>query len=231
METMRAVALDVHVDVAVEVGDVEQPLEVVGRDVALLLELGYRPRGPLAGGRGPGGLGVVRPRSPARRSRGGRVGRSPVIVAGGPSSGAPVGRHGSGRCSALVASVAGRRGSPSAGVVRSGAGAGGSGPRPVAGAAGRRSACRPAGRGPSAALDRSAAAGLPHWRWALLCRFGCWRAAAGTHKRRPVAGPVVPVLAARPCGLAAFPGVVRRRPGPGCCGSRRTAGPSTRGWW
>ena len=35
IETDGAVALDVHVDVAVEVGDVEQPLEVVGRDVAL----------------------------------------------------------------------------------------------------------------------------------------------------------------------------------------------------
>ena len=33
-----AVALDVHVDVAVEVGDVEQALEVVGGDVALPLE-------------------------------------------------------------------------------------------------------------------------------------------------------------------------------------------------
>ena len=35
----RTVALDVHVDVAVEVGDVEQALEVVGGDVALLLEV------------------------------------------------------------------------------------------------------------------------------------------------------------------------------------------------
>ena len=35
----RAVTLDVHVQVAVEVGDVEQLLEVVRRDVALLLEL------------------------------------------------------------------------------------------------------------------------------------------------------------------------------------------------
>jgi hypothetical protein len=33
------VALDVHVQVTVEVGDVEQLLEVVGRDVALALEL------------------------------------------------------------------------------------------------------------------------------------------------------------------------------------------------
>ena len=34
----RAVALDVHVDVAVQVGDVEQALEVVGRQLALTLE-------------------------------------------------------------------------------------------------------------------------------------------------------------------------------------------------
>src|SRR6185437_2579322 len=35
-----AVALDVHVDVAVEIGDVQQALQVVGRDVALFLEPG-----------------------------------------------------------------------------------------------------------------------------------------------------------------------------------------------
>ena len=43
IETTRAVALDVHVDVAVEVGDVEQLLEVVRRDVALALEVRGRP--------------------------------------------------------------------------------------------------------------------------------------------------------------------------------------------
>ncbi len=35
-----AVALDVHVDVTVEVRDVEQTLQVVRRDVALLLQAG-----------------------------------------------------------------------------------------------------------------------------------------------------------------------------------------------
>ena len=37
-----AVTLDVHVDVAVEVGDVQQALEVVGGDVALALEVAHR---------------------------------------------------------------------------------------------------------------------------------------------------------------------------------------------
>ncbi len=35
----RPVALDVHVDVAVQVGDVEQALDVVGGDIALELEI------------------------------------------------------------------------------------------------------------------------------------------------------------------------------------------------
>ena len=38
----RPVALDVHVDVAVQVCDVEQALDVVGRDLAFLLQLSYR---------------------------------------------------------------------------------------------------------------------------------------------------------------------------------------------
>ena len=35
----RAIALDVHVDVPVEIGDVQQRLQVVGRDIALALKL------------------------------------------------------------------------------------------------------------------------------------------------------------------------------------------------
>ena len=35
----RPVALDVHVDVAVEIGYVEQPFHVVGRDLAFLLQV------------------------------------------------------------------------------------------------------------------------------------------------------------------------------------------------
>jgi len=35
----RAIALHVHVDVAVEIGDVQQRLQVVGRDIALALKL------------------------------------------------------------------------------------------------------------------------------------------------------------------------------------------------
>src|SRR5262249_8083590 len=34
-----ALALDVHVDVAIEVSDVQQPLDVIGRDLALRLEV------------------------------------------------------------------------------------------------------------------------------------------------------------------------------------------------
>ena len=45
----RTVALDVHVDVPVEVGDVQQPLQVVRRDLTLLLQAGHgRPLSGLA---------------------------------------------------------------------------------------------------------------------------------------------------------------------------------------
>ncbi len=40
----RPVALDVHVDVAVEVRDIEQPFDVVGRDLAFLLQVGRERR-------------------------------------------------------------------------------------------------------------------------------------------------------------------------------------------
>ena len=76
IETEARSPLDVHVDVAVEVGDVQQVLEVVGRDLALLLEIAAA---------APGGA-CCRRASPAARSVGPArrrlavVGRRPLLV-------------------------------------------------------------------------------------------------------------------------------------------------------
>ena len=88
------VALDVHVDVAIEVGHVQQPLDVVGGDLALLLEVRH-----VHLGGGLVGIGGLRPLLLAAATGGPILGRQVQVFRHQLLRAAGTGTH---RCAAAL---------------------------------------------------------------------------------------------------------------------------------